>query len=143
MALMTEMLPTSCTSGDGHKGRMNPIGRMIAIIDDDAAVCESTQFLLEIYDFEVLTYRSGSEFLVENPDVACLIVDYQMPGMNGLEFLSELRKRGNEVPAIMMSATVSPTLQRQAAGLGIKQVLEKPLSDQALLCVIRAELRQS
>ena len=104
---------------------------------------DSTRLLLEVYDFEVLTYRSGLDFLAEDPDIACLIVDYQMPGMNGLEFLTELRKRGNEVPAIMMSATVSPTLQRQAAELGIKRLLEKPLSNQALLCAIEEELRQS
>ncbi len=125
-----------------QKTRVSPISRTIAIIDDDMAVCESTRFLLEIYDFEVLTYRSGDDFLVEDPDVACLIVDYQMPGMSGLEFLSELRKRGNEVPAIMMSATVSPTLQRQTAELGIKQVMEKPLAHQALLLAIEKELRQ-
>jgi len=99
---------------------MSAVGRTIAIIDDDTAVCESTRFLLEIYTFEVLTYRSGVDFLAENPDIACLIVDYQMQEMNGLEFLSELRRRGNEVPAIMMSATVSPTLQHQAAEFGIK-----------------------
>ncbi len=122
---------------------MNPISRRVAIIDDDTAVCESTRFLLELYGFEVQTYRSGSDFLAEDPDIACLIVDYQMPGMSGLQFLSELRKRGNEVPAIMMSGTVSPTLQRQAAELGIKQVLEKPLLNQALICVIRAELQRS
>ena len=122
---------------------MSAIGRTVAIIDDDTAVCESTRFLFEIYDFEVLTYQNGRDFLAENPDVACLIVDYQMPGMNGLEFLSELRRRGNEVPAIMMSATVSPTLQHQAAELGIKGILEKPLSYQALLRAIEEELPQS
>ncbi len=122
---------------------MSPVIRKIAIIDDDTAVCESTRFLLEIYDFKVLTYSSGADFLAEDPDVVCLIVDYQMPGMNGLEFLSELRKRRNEVPAIMMSATVSPILQRQAAHLGANQVLEKPLSNQALLLAIEEKLRQS
>ena len=120
---------------------MNPVSRTIAIIDDDTAVCESTRFLLEIYDFAVLTYRGGPDFLTEDPDVACLIVDYQMPGMSGLEFLSELRKGGNEVPAIMMTATVSPVLQHQAAALGVKQVLEKPLSNQALVFAIEEELR--
>jgi FixJ family two-component response regulator len=98
---------------------------------------------LEVYDFEVLTYRSGLDFLAEDPDIACLIVDYHMPEMNGLEFLTELRKRGNEVPALMMSATVSPTLRRQAAELGIKRILEKPLSNQELLRAIEEELRQS
>jgi two-component system response regulator FixJ len=120
MLLMTELLPILLTTNDGQRAPMSAVGRTIAIIDDDTAVCESTRFLLEIYTFEVLTYRSGVDFLAENPDIACLIVDYQMQEMNGLEFLSELRRRGNEVPAIMMSATVSPTLQHQAAEFGIK-----------------------
>lgn len=143
VALMTKVLQSFITIDHRQKARMSPISRTIAIIDDDMAVCESTRFLLEIYDFEVLTYRSGDDFLVEDPDVSCLIVDYQMPGMSGLEFLSELRKRGNDVPAIMMSATVSPTLRRQTAELRIKQVMEKPLSHQALLLAIEDELRQN
>jgi FixJ family two-component response regulator len=42
---------------------MSPMGRTIAIVDDDDAVCESTRFLLEIHDFEVLTYRGGRSLL--------------------------------------------------------------------------------
>jgi two-component system, LuxR family, response regulator FixJ len=137
--LMTEVLQAPIR----QKAQMSPMGHTIAIVDDDDPVCESMRFLLEIHDFKVLTYRSGRDFFAENPDIACLIVDYQMPGMNGLEFLSELRRRGNEVPAIMMSATVSPTLQRQATELGIKRFLEKPLPNQALLCAIRGELPKS
>jgi two-component system, LuxR family, response regulator FixJ len=141
---MTEVLPIS--TNDRRQARMSPVSHTITIIDDDTAVLDSTRFLLEVYDFEVLTYCSGLDFLADGPDIAyiaCLIVDYQMPGMNGLEFLTELRKRGNEVPAIMMSASVSPTLQRQAAELGIKWLLEKPLSNQALLRAIKEELQQS
>ncbi len=54
---------------------MTPIGRTIAIVDDDAAVCESTRFLSETYDFGVLTYHSAADFLDDDPDVGCLIVD--------------------------------------------------------------------
>jgi FixJ family two-component response regulator len=143
VGVMTEVLPISATMDDRQKAEMSPIGRTLAIIDDDTAVRESTQLVLEIYDFEVLTYASGHDFLKEDPDIACLIVDYQMPGMNGLEFLSELRRRGNEAPAIMMSATVSPALQRLAAEFGIKRVLEKPLSHQELLRAIEEELPAS
>jgi two-component system, LuxR family, response regulator FixJ len=129
--------------------RMSPDGRAVAVVDDDAAVCDSTRFLLETYDFRVLTYQSGADvladfladFLGDGPDLACLVVDYQMPGMTGLELLLELRQRGSSVPAIMISATPSPALQRRAAELGVRRVLEKPLSPPALLDAIRDELQ--
>jgi two-component system response regulator FixJ len=119
---------------------MNSNGRAVAVVDDDAAVCDSTRFLLEAHDFGVRTYQSGAEFLDEDPDIACLIVDYQMPGLNGLDFVSELRKRGCDVPAIMITATTDPTVERRAAGLGIRRVLQKPLSNHALLSAIREEV---
>jgi FixJ family two-component response regulator len=67
---------------------------VVAVIDDDA-VCESTRFLLETYNFGVRTYLNDSDFLRENFDIACLIVDYQLPGLNGLELVSQLRMRGS------------------------------------------------
>lgn len=112
--------------------------RAVAVVDDDAAVCDSTRFLLETYDLEVQTYQSGAEFLKDAPAIACLIVDYHMPGLNGLEVVSELRKRGGQVPTIIMiTATTDPTVERRAAELGINQVLKKPLSNQVLLGAIR------
>src|SRR5215469_2362169 len=90
-------------------------GKAIAVIDDDVAVCDSTRLLLEVYGMDVLTYGSGGDFLRDSPNVACLVVDYQMPGMNGLEFVSELRKRGLKLPAIMITATRDPTVERRAA----------------------------
>ena len=69
---------------------MSPDNRVIAVVDDDEAVCDSTRFLLETHDFEVATYLSGSDFLRDSPDVACVIVDYQMPRLNGFELVSTL-----------------------------------------------------
>ena len=126
--------------GDKQGTTMNGPGPMVAVIDDDDAVCESTRFLLETYDFEVRTYSSGAEFFRDNPEIACLIVDYQLPGLNGLDFVSELRTRGSQVPTIMITATTDPPVQRRAAELGIRQVLQKPLSNQVLLRAVRKEL---
>ena len=119
---------------------MSADGRAIAVVDDDVAVCDSTRLLLEAFDHSVRTYTSGADFLRDDPDIACLIVDYQMPGLNGLEFVSELRKRGSKVSAIMITATTDPTIERRAAELGIRRVLRKPLSKQVLLGAIREEL---
>ena len=133
------------TSGNPRGVAMTSTRRVIviAIVDDDAAVCESTRFLLETYDFDVHTYQSGADFLRDNPVIACLIVDYHMPGLNGLEVVSELRKRGRDVPAIIMiTAATDPSVERSAAELGIRQVLRKPLANQVLLNTLRDQLEQ-
>jgi two-component system, LuxR family, response regulator FixJ len=119
---------------------MNAQARTIAIVDDDAAVCDSMRVLLEAYAIDVWMYPSGTDFLRANPVVACVTVDYRMPGLNGLDFVSELRRRGSTVPAIMISATSDPTVERRAAEIGIKHVLRKPVSAQVLLGVIREAL---
>lgn len=119
---------------------MNSQSPAIAVVDDDTAVCDSFRFLLEANNLDVQTYLSGADFLSENPKVACIIVDYQMPGRNGLDFMSELRQRGSTLPAIMITATSDPTVDQRAAQLGITQVLRKPVSGQVLLGAIRKEL---
>ena len=119
---------------------MNTDGPTVAVVDNDSAVCESTCFLLEVYALDVRTYQSGVDFLRDDPDIACLIIDYQMPGLNGLETVSELRKRGSNAPAIMITATDDPAVERRAAALGIGRVLKKPLSNHVLMDAIREEL---
>jgi|SRR5215213_5939274 len=121
---------------------MTSTGTVIAVIDDDAAVCDSTRFLLETYDYDVHTYQSGADFLRDDPVIGCLIIDYHMPGLNGLEVVAELRKRGRQVPAIIMiTAATDPSVERSAAELGIGQVLKKPLANQVLLSTLRDQLR--
>jgi two-component system response regulator FixJ len=125
----------------GERGAVtNPDSRVVAVVDDNAAVRESTRFLLESFGFEVSTYSSGADFTRADPDVGCLIVDYWMPTLNGLEFVSELKTRSRQVPTIMITATVDPEVERRAAELGIKHVLYKPFSAGALLHAIREEL---
>ena len=127
--------------GGKQEATMDGPSPVVVVIDDDAAVCESTRFLLETYDFDVRTYLSGAEFFKDNPDISCLIVDYQLPGLTGLEVVSELRRRGSLVPAIMITATTGPAVERRAAALGIGEVLQKPLSNQMLLRAVREEMR--
>jgi|SRR6516162_8743907 FixJ family two-component response regulator len=133
-------IPGMPETGGERGGVTNPDSRVVAVVDDDDAVCESTRFLLESFGFEVSTYSSGADFTREDPDVACLIVDYWMPGLNGLEFVSELKTRGRQVPTIMITAMVDPEVKRRAAELGIKHVLHKPPSAGALLRAVREEL---
>ena len=116
-------------------------GKVIAVVDDDKAVCESMQVLLEVCDVDVKTYLSGIDFLRKSPNVACLIVDYHMPNLNGLELISELHDRGVYLPAIVITAVADPTIERRAAELGINQVLKKPLAKPVLLAALRKAIR--
>ena len=118
---------------------MSPHGRVVAVVDDDEAVCDSTRLLLEIQHFEVRTYLSGLDFLKDDTGVGCLILDYHMPDLNGLELASQLRARGSEVPIIMITAATDATVERRAAQLGIKRILQKPLSSQLLFSALRDE----
>ena len=122
---------------------MTSAGAVIAVVDDDAAVCDSTRFLLETYDFDVHTYQSGADFLRDNPVIGCLIVDYHMPGLNGLEVITELHKRGRHVPTIIMiTAATDSSVERSAAELGIRHILKKPLANQVLLSTLRDQLKK-
>src|SRR3954447_14382789 len=128
-------------SGTPRGPAMTSIGRVIAVVVDDAAVCDSTRFLLETYDFDVHTYQSGADFLRDNPMIECLIIDHHMPGLNGLKVVAELHKRGGDIPAlIIITAAADPSLERSAAEIGIRHVLKKPLANQVLLSTLRDHL---
>jgi FixJ family two-component response regulator len=114
-------------------------GVAIAVVDDDAAVLDSTRVLLEALDFEVHAYVNAADFLAANPKIACVIADYHMPGMNGLDLAAELRSRGNTIPVIMITAMSDPQIETRAAALGIKAVLKKPLG-KALAAAVKSEL---
>ncbi len=116
-------------------------GKTVAVIDDDAGVRDSIRLLLEIHDISVQTYQSSREFLRQKPEVACLIVDYLIPGLDGVELVAEARRQGVAAPAIMITATSDASLERRAAAVGVKQVLRKPLAPKALIAVLREELK--
>jgi two-component system response regulator FixJ len=108
--------------------------RLIAVIDDDDAVRDSLQFLLETVGFSVATYNSAAQFLSEAcpADLACVVVDQHMPDMTGLQLVGRLRSQGTTLPIILITGSPSPDLVRLADQLDA-HVLEKPLDDEILL----------
>ena len=115
---------------------------MIFIVDDDAATRDSLQLLLEAEGFEAREFAAGRTFLDrERPaDGDCLILDLTMRGMNGFEVLAELRRRGDSLPVIIVTAHADSTTRRRAAAGGALAVIEKPHRASELLALVRLAL---
>jgi two-component system, LuxR family, response regulator FixJ len=107
---------------------------LIAVVDDDPAVCNSLKFSLELEGFTVRTYRSGAEFLATGDfrDCNCFIVDQRMPGMSGMELIARLRERNVSTPAILIISQPNKVLSARAAEARVP-IIEKPLLSNALL----------
>ena len=104
---------------------------VILLVDDDAAVRNALKFSLEMEGFSVRLYPTPEALLAEHdlPVGGCLVVDYRMPEIDGLELVERLRNRGVTLPVLLISGRVTRFLRERASGLGIRDVLEKPLSD--------------
>jgi two-component system response regulator FixJ len=112
--------------------------RTVAVVDDDHAVRDSLQLLLEVIGYTVEIFASAAEFLQANVQhFACLILDHHMPNMTGLELARRLRDDGAVIPILLITGSPSPTILARAAELDI-QVLEKPPGDEDLINFINA-----
>jgi FixJ family two-component response regulator len=115
--------------------------RLIVIVDDDAAVRDSLKFTLVIEGFAVRTYTDAEQLLAEThlPHFDCLIVDQNMPGMNGLALVSALRDRRITAPAILITSHPNALLRERAGAAGVS-IVEKPFLSSALLDGVRRSL---
>lgn len=116
---------------------MKPTHRIL-LVDDDAAVRASLRFSLELEGYEVATFATAEDLLA-SPDIAavdCLVLDYRLPGMDGLELLGLLRQRGVTLPAVLITTTPSRRVRARAAEQGVR-LIEKPLLCDGLTAAIR------
>ena len=111
---------------------------LVFIVDSDGAVRRSLRFALGIDGFSVETFGDAETFLkmADPRSGACIVVDYNLKGMNGVELIETLRRLDCPIPAILTVTNPSPALARRVATAGIALV-EKPLLGSALLDSIR------
>jgi FixJ family two-component response regulator len=111
---------------------------MILVVED-AAVLNSMKFSLEAEGYQVRAYSKAPDVL-DAPDLSeidCLVVDYRLEGMNGLELVRQMRARGIRAPVIMITTLPSLDLHRDANAAGIP-IVEKPLLGNTLADQIRS-----
>ncbi|CAD6516768.1 response regulator transcription factor [Paraburkholderia metrosideri] len=120
---------------------------IVAVIDDDESVCRSIQRLLRSAGIEAETFSSGAQFLdtlTSTPSYrpACVILDIQMPGINGLEV--QRRILPMSLPIIVITAYDEMSARQAAMAAGAMEYLCKPLNGAILIgAVERALGRQS
>jgi RNA polymerase sigma factor (sigma-70 family) len=118
---------------------------IVYIVDDDAEVRNSLGFLVESVGHVVKAFASAQEFLeaLEPDPFGCLILDVRLPGMSGLQLLEELRRRGYELPTIMLTGHPDVKIAVRALKVGAFDFLEKPLGDQPLLDLVNQAIERS
>jgi len=117
----------------------------IAIVDDDPSVLKALSRLLRTHACHARTYESVHRFLatLRGGLPECLIVDWQMPEMNGVELLEQMTRQGMRVPTIMISAHSDASARERCLSAGALAFLAKPLQDTELLAAIHAARRMT
>jgi DNA-binding NtrC family response regulator len=114
----------------------------VLIVDDEAAIRESLQALLEMEGYEVHTAEDGQEGLArlaEHP-YDLVLLDFALPERNGIEILHDIRERDAELPVIMITAYGTVENAVNAMQAGATNFIQKPWDNEKLLADVRAAL---
>jgi two-component system response regulator FixJ len=114
----------------------------VHVVDDDPAMRESVGFLLGSAGLRARAYEDAAALLAR-ADVlehGCILTDIRMPGMNGLELVRELTRRGVSHPVVVITGHADVSLAVAAMKAGVVDFLEKPFADDALLRAVQAAL---
>src|SRR2546430_2482823 len=122
--------------------RVGPMELLLSIVEDDQAVRDALQRMLQSHGFATAAFASAEQFLgrAKTDGTACLILDVRMPGMTGLALHDHLIRTGCRIPTILITASPTSGERRRAIASGVASYLAKPLSEQVLLDTIREVL---
>ena len=118
----------------------------ILVVDDERAVRESLRRALELEGYEIELAEGGSEaldLLASGAQPDALVLDVLMPGVDGIEVCQRLRRNGNQLPVLMLTARAE--VENRVAGLdaGADDYVTKPFALEELLARLRALLRRA
>ena len=118
---------------------MNAPGALVYVVDDDRSAREGVAGLIRSAGMMAKTFASGEEFLAEpRPKLpSCLVLDVNLPGVNGLDLQQKLAKLDVQVPIIFLTGHGDIPMTVQAVKAGAVNFLTKPFDDEELLDTIR------
>jgi len=114
---------------------------LIAVIDDDKSVRDSTNGLVRSLGFATATFASAEEYLCSDQvrDTTCVITDLQMPGLSGADLQRQLLSEGHHTPIIVVTAFPDEKVKTRVLDAGAFGFLSKPFDDERLIeCLHRA-----
>ena len=118
----------------------------IAIVDDDESVCRALKRLVRSLGMDGDTFSSGQAFIdtlqaMPRLRIDCVVLDVQMPDLNGLEVQAKLARSGITIPVIFITAHDEIGLREKALGAGALAFLRKPFHDELLIKTLREALK--
>lgn len=115
---------------------------IVHVVDDDPAMRDSLEFLLETAGLTARTYESGLALLEAAADLApgCVVTDVRMPEMSGLDLVRRLAEAGVTHPVIVMTGHADVPLAVEAMKAGVVDFIEKPFDDEIFLTAVRGAL---
>lgn len=118
------------------------MGKIVLIVDDSAAVRQQVGMALGQAGFEVVEAGDGREgvtAVTRNPKIAMVISDVNMPNMNGLDMVAELKKNPSNrgLPIIMLTTEGQPALIKQAKEAGAMGWIVKPFNAAQLVATVK------
>lgn len=124
---------------------MDSVSRRVAIVDDDPSVRRALERLLRASGYEPSTYEAGAAFLASARALApaCLIADFRMPDMTGLELHLNLLEAGIRIPTIVITAHDDADYRQRCMAAGVTAYLPKPLSRDVVISAIARAIRQA
>ena len=116
---------------------------IISVIDDDESFRTALVGLLRSLGYETQEFMSAVEFIEsgEEGSCDCIVTDFCMPKMSGLDLIQQLAARGSTVPVIMVTGRPEPGLEVKAAAVGAVCLLMKPFEADALIDHLERALR--
>ena len=124
---------------------MSQASPVVFIVDDDVSVRESLELLLRHEGLGVETFISAQEFLSRPRATvpSCLVLDYSLPGLNGLELQKLVAVERHDMPIIFITGHGDVPMAVRAIRAGAVEFLTKPFSDDVLLNAIRNAIERS
>ncbi len=119
--------------------------QIVHVIDDDDAMRDSLEFMLDAAGLNARSWHSAVAFLAALPELApgCIVTDVRMPDMTGLELVQQLHERGRADPIIVITGHADVPLAVEAMKAGVVDFIEKPFDNQRLLAAVRTALARA